>query len=678
MSVELDALVTINGRSVPVGVADDHAMRVRAWYLDAVNHPKWVNYIRESIEDLGFYIGGELQWSHDGSTSDLQRLKMQQRTVVSLNYIQSVANVLIGMERQNRFDTRAVPQGDEDDQSAELMTWLLKFVQDQAEVPDIISEGFADGVIRGMSVFEVGIDDTDEEPGEIFVRKYVPGQDVVWDPYWTSYDLSDREGGARFVMKYRWAYVPDLCASYPEHKNAIRAATTDIDIFRLVDQMTTSGPPSDAFGAVASHPHEALTHNTMFYDPDEQRALVIETWYRDYEPYWLIRDKLTGRSKEVEDADLARRVYQSDPKNLTLTRKERRVIRRSVVLPATYQTLEEGDNPYDNDEGTFPFVAYTANRHGDHILGVVRNLKDPQRVENKRISQALDILAKFGNLRVMAYENTLRDPNAFVDPMDQSTIWLQAGAENREPKYLVPPLAEVTRVLTDLATYLRLSIREISGINTDALGIRADDASGVAIARRQAQAQTIATMYFDNLRRSRKLIGRRLARRIQQTFTTERLIRLTDEHSGRPVIVRLNPIEAKGKSPKEFKTWQATLGPDEPRVLRDVTALKYDISISDTPSTPSMRASSLLALLDIVSKIPALGPVMLDVIVELADIPHRAELLDRAKRLIPPELRGEMPTPAAPGGPAMPPGAPAPAIEPAAPAGMPAAALAPA
>src|SRR3990167_11241638 len=112
MSVELDSLITAYGRPVMVGQSDSIAMRSRAWYLDAVNHPLWVKYIRESNEDLGFYICGEFQWSHGGDTRDLQRLKMQNRTVVTINHIQAIVDLLIGFERQTRFDIRAVPQGD--------------------------------------------------------------------------------------------------------------------------------------------------------------------------------------------------------------------------------------------------------------------------------------------------------------------------------------------------------------------------------------------------------------------------------------------------------------------------------------------------------------------------------------------------------------------------------------
>ena len=45
----------------------DMAVRVRAWFMEAWNHPLWIYYRREAEEDEGFYSGGEDQWSEGGS-----------------------------------------------------------------------------------------------------------------------------------------------------------------------------------------------------------------------------------------------------------------------------------------------------------------------------------------------------------------------------------------------------------------------------------------------------------------------------------------------------------------------------------------------------------------------------------------------------------------------------------
>src|SRR3990167_10825225 len=90
-----------------VGDDDSLAVRARAWFIEAYHSPIWTKYRQEAKEDLGYYIGGEGQWSKDGSDADLKALKSANRAVVSINHVQSIVDVLTVFERQNRFDPKA-------------------------------------------------------------------------------------------------------------------------------------------------------------------------------------------------------------------------------------------------------------------------------------------------------------------------------------------------------------------------------------------------------------------------------------------------------------------------------------------------------------------------------------------------------------------------------------------
>ena len=76
-----------------------------------------------------------------------------------------------------------------------------------------------------------------------------------------------------------------------------------------------------------------------------------------------------------------------------------------------------------------------------------------------------------------------------------------------------------------------------------------------------------------------------------------------------------------------------------------------DVVISEVPTTPTMRATSLLAILEILKVMPGLAPALMDVVIELAEIPDRARILQRVKDLM---------NPPAPGGPELGPGTPKP------------------
>ncbi len=187
-----------------VGPGDSLAYKARAWFLEAMMHPLWVKYMRESKEDLGFYVGGDAQWSQDGSMEDVAALKEQNRAVVSINHCQSIVDVLVGFERQNRFDIKAAPEGEEDSEGAELWSHVLKWAEDRAEMREYKSEGFEDGLIRGRSCYTIGLDwNADPINGEIKIEVLTPGEDIIWDPRWTRYNLDD----CRYVIRFKWAMV---------------------------------------------------------------------------------------------------------------------------------------------------------------------------------------------------------------------------------------------------------------------------------------------------------------------------------------------------------------------------------------------------------------------------------------------------------------------------------------
>jgi len=513
------------------------ADQIRSWFIEAWEHPKWVTYRREAEEDMGFYIGGDGQWSMNGSREALAKLKNEKRAAVSINHVQSVVDVLTGFERQNRYDLKASPMGEEDAEDANLFTLLLKYEQDKLDAPAIMSEAFENGTVMGAACVFIGIDwSFDPLFGDISIEELIPGHDVLWDPLAKKPDRSD----ARYFFRWRFGAVDDICAAYPEHDSLIRKELDALDVYRQTQSPTAANEilhqfnRRDGYGSTNRHPLEAHGMDQMFYAAAEKKLMVVECWYRDYEDVVILADKTSGKVWEVEVEEgsgksawaVARETAAKDSDNMTAIRRKRRTVRMALCVPATYRILEEADTPYDNDAQHFPFSVYIAKEKLDTIYGIVRNLKDPQRIENRRESQAMDVLARFGAMRRMATENTIVDTRNLDDMWSTKTIWVKPGAQ--PPGWDVPPMGELLKALFTSGDRGKLSVREVSGINTDLLGIKGDDASGIAIARRQAQGQTISTVYFDNFRQMKRNFGRRLAKRIQQVYSYEKTVRLTD------------------------------------------------------------------------------------------------------------------------------------------------------
>ena len=604
-------------------VSGDIAARIRTWFVEAYTSPFWTDYRVKAKEDMGYYTGEEGQWSYEGSTAALEKLRESERAHVSINHIQAIVDVLTGFERQNRYDLKTMPQGDEDAEQAELMTWLLKHVQEQTDSHAYCSEVFENAVIQGLSALDVGIDWTgDTLNGEITLETLTPGEDVLWDPNWTRLDLSD----ARYVLRFRMAWVEDLVAEYPDHETAIREAVGSLEAAQEGGTLS-EWSSTDAYGGVRQHPQESDAVRALFYDKvGGGRLMVIEAQYATYEDAWIVSDKRTGTVTEVESGAVARELAAGDPEQLTAIRRRKRLVKTALVVPGLYQVLEEDETPYENDQQAYSIVICVGKRKGDKAYGIVRNLKDPQLVENKRESQLIDLVANIAALRLVYFANSLENPAVLKDPFSREPIAIRPGHQG--PSYLVPPIGEIVSVLRAMGDRNKMAIREISGINTELLGLETDQASGIAIARRQAQGQIISTVWFDNYRFFRRGVGKRLARRIQQVYTLERTLRLTGPR-GEQMVLKLNPAEFRNMAPDEFARYQEEQPKVDgrPQILRDVGALKYDVVISEVPTTPTQRAMALLAILEILKVFPGIAQPLIRPALELAEIPDRTRVL---------------------------------------------------
>jgi hypothetical protein len=626
----------------------DFARRVRTWFLSDVSHQLWSTYTKQADIDEGFYIGGAHQWVDDnGNKDDYDSLRLQKRATISINQIKPIIKVLTGLERQTRFDTKILPQGEEDEDDAKIMSWLFKFVSNNIHIPEMRSIAFKQALIRGMSVLHCGMT-WDDNPisGEIVGEALTPGRDCIWDPHWTQPDFSD----ASHFLRYRWVWIRDVIAQYDERKKEIEAAVGDLNQI-LADLSQTGGVSrgysGDAYGGVVSPHVDELNADRYFYDKQLQRVLVVEAWYPDYETRWHLYHKDSGKLEEVPEdmpkpGQFAIDSQRASGDQVQAIKRVRRYMRTGTVLPAVNVTLEEDETPYVNDRQSYPYTLVIGERTADDIRGIVRDLRDAQRVENKRVSQAIDLVSRWGKIRRVAEENSIspQSEGLMTDPLGEGVIYYRVGKQ--PPGWDVPQgIADLTRLIVGLADQMKVSIKETSGVNSDLLGQRGGEtASGIAIARRQAQGQIIATEVFDQNRWSGEIFGRQLGRRIQQKFTKEEYVRLTNDF-GSSVMVHLNPpavnrVKDKDERRNSVKEWRklAAIDPSKPEILANVDKFKWDLVLSETPSSPTARSEALETLMKMVERMPAILPVVMDTVIRLTDgLPDKPELLARVKQL---------------------------------------------
>lgn len=239
-------------------------------------------------------------------------------------------------------------------------------------------------------------------------------------------------------------------------------------------------------------------------------------------------------------------------------RQTRRVYKRAFKCGRLI--LEKGDNPCRYGF-TYACMTGKRDRNSGTFYGVVQAMKDPQRWANKWLSQVLHVInsnAKGGLLAERgAFDNPRKAEEQWADPA--SITWLKDGALGAgkvQPK----PLAQYPAGLDQLMQFAVNSIRDVTGVNVELMGLADRAQAGVLEYQRKQAGFTILGTLFDSLRRHRKQTGRLLLHFIQAYLPEGTLIRIVGPSGARFVPFARAPETAH-----------------------------YDVIVDEAPQSPSQK-----------------------------------------------------------------------------------------
>jgi hypothetical protein len=209
-------------------------------------------------------------------------------------------------------------------------------------------------------------------------------------------------------------------------------------------------------------------------------------------------------------------------------------------------------------------------------LGVVTNLKGPQRVVNKMASQELHILNVTANGGWLVEEDSL--VNMDIDDLQEYgsatglTIEYKKGAE--KPEKIKPN--QVSQAHDRLKFMASQNIKDISTINDSALGDDREDVAAKAIVAKQQRGQVNMRRYASNEKRFLQMCGRKMLELIQGFYTEPRILRITGE----------NPVSGvQATEDVAINQRQNAMG----TVLNDVTVGEYDAVITTSPASDNLQ-----------------------------------------------------------------------------------------
>ena len=556
----------------------------------------------ESWRDCEMYDGGRAQWS-DQEWEDFRAAGFDPLTI---NRTFPVVNLLLGTQAQNKFQIVAKGRTQRDGEISQVMSEGIQFLMDQCGGEFLISEAFADQVIAGVGCLVVTLNsDPRQEKIRVARRDW---REVYWDPYSSPWFTPER---CRYVFHHPWTDLSELQAMFPE-----RARELEEQFNEMTSASRWDGWYRDE--ATLVEDERQVLPGYEWADRRRRRVRPVNLWYTVFERGWyaILAD---GQVLELDRLP-AMEQYEVIRQAVEVVQASVRKMRTATFLGDVL--LHEGPTPFGHDQYPFvPFVGYV-DRWG-FPYGVPRQIRSQDIEVNKRRSMALALLRARQVIMeedaVGGGQDVLQRTYEEVNKLDGFII-LRAGAL-REGKFQIREQGQLAPSQVALLEQSEREINETSGANAERQGLQTNAVSGRAIQARQAQGATMTASLFDNLRRSLQILGELCVSAIQTFWTEEKVLRITDRLTGAEKFVSLN---------------QRVVGADGTiEVRNNVTQGRYDIVVSEAPSTDTIREQNLNLIIEWVKKSPPeIIPYLMNMALEMSNLPNKEQLLARIRPIL--------------------------------------------
>lgn len=548
---------------------------------------------RDSWEDAAFLDG------HQWRSADEKLLKDKGIAPITINRVFPILNLLHGHYINNQTDIVAKGRTRDDNELGQVMSESIQYVVDQSKGQQRMQRAFKHEIVAGIGHIKVGFN-RDPRKEKISLTS-MPWHAWWWDPYARSPWMN--KDNCRYGFSAEWVDLDDVTAVFPDSKKEIEAQFTKLDNDYYTPDTYDIGTEIEEHKKYLSSNHWINSEN------GRKRVRPVEMWYVVTEP-GTFAVMPNGR---VIDLDTIEDVHQE----FQLIMQSREVIQANVkrMRVATFISdlkLQDCKTPYVHDEyPVVPYVGYE-DRFG-FPYGAVRQAKEQQIEVNKRRSMALALLSA---RRVITEQGAAEDENRIYEEAQRldSFIVMKKDKMNRVD---IQEMAALAPAQMNMLEQSEREIQEISGANEDSLGYESSTRSGVALEQRKQSSATVTASLLENAKFSQQMLGERVAALIQDTWTDEKVLRVTDRVTGAEKFVSIN---------------ERTINDTGVTVRNDITQANFDIKISTKPMTDTMREKNSELIFAAINKAPpeAVGP-LLNLALEISDLPDKDQLLQQIR-----------------------------------------------
>lgn len=551
---------------------------LKGWFrADSTHSAAW----RVECKEMYDFRAGD-QWNPE----DRQILNAQNRPEIVFNRVLTILKAVAGMEINGRHEVQFIPRHNQDTAINELLSGASKWMTDECDAEDEESQAFEDTLTCGVGWTEHRLDYELDNRG-IYIEERIDPFQMYWDRTANRKNLID----ARRIARAKKVPLAEAMQLFPGKTRADLDATWAI------------GTELDATYKTLEEKREREENTTdTDYDDMYEVTLVNMQWW-EREVYWMVADPATNKTME-----LSQEQYQKFAERMQMISKSAPNAPKFAAVEMTRRVYKEaflggellsiGDAPL----GRFKWTPITGeyNHTKGQFFGLVKIMRDPQMWANKWLSQSLHILnttAKGGIVAEMdAFEDIRDAEDKWARP--DAIIWTKRGAlSGDKPKIIDRPGGTFPQGHIQLMEFAISSIRDVTGINLELLGLKDANQPGVVEAQRKQAGMTVLATVFDSLRRFRKLGGRIRLHIIQNYLSDGRLIRV--------------------------------VGPDGAQaipLMKDKTFGDYDVVIDDAPTSPNQKEQNWMVISQMLPAFKdqlAANPELLVTIMEYSPLPSK-------------------------------------------------------
>lgn len=550
------------------------------YFISAVTHPTSIDWIKNAQKDFEFQEGK--QWTE----AEKKELANRGQPDTVENLIAAKVNRLKGQYKKQK--TRIIYRGrnvQTDEPAANILSDLALHIQQQSQYEFEESDCFDDGIVSGVGWLEPYVDFDDMFEPSIKVR-CEDCLNVFPDPYSRKYDLSD----AKFIVIAKWVHLDEAIALYPAKKLELNG-------------LYTSSSQSGSLSGVDK------LRNENYVDSKNKRVRLVEIRWKEKvsKKIGIVSNPQEG-NKTIDLAQLSKKdqkLFQSLPGAKVL---DKVIDKIKVAVFCGGVILEDvKDLPHDY-KSLFMIPYYVYRKKNGEPYGVVRGLIDPQTERNKRRSKALHLLL---SNKVISSEGSIRDKDEFRAEMAKP----DGLPEVRDiDKIKVQDNIELAQTQMQLLSESESSMDKISGIPMEPAST-GQLRSGIAVARKQANVDVGIMAIFENMRRTRLLLGRHILELIKQYYTEEKAFYVLDD------MKKAKSIQLTGDH------------------IQAIKSSVYDTIIDEMPDTVNMQDEQFQAIgqfLQSANLPPQLSMAMFPIWIGLSTIRDKDQVIQKFEQAMQP------------------------------------------